>query len=421
MDSDASTLCSRILFAAIVAGLLVRVVISFFVVGSNDVNTWRRFAAEVHDFGFAGAYASDDELNHPPLAALYSRFALGRAWVFGDSWFPFFLKVPAIAGDAASCWLLYRIGRARLNPRAGLCLAAAMAWSIDAILVSGYHGNTDNLCAMLSLGAVYCFVEQSAPLAAGLCLATALNVKLVPVVAFFPLIALCRRWKDLGQFLGGLMIGAIPYLIAFAIVGRPFIRNVFGYNSVPARWGLMYPLTELREHFILVRPANATIYFFRKVGPSLVLALAALAAFWLRPLSRNRQAAYGYVAASYAVMLVFASGFGVQYTVSIVPLLFAYNFRLGLLYSTVAGIFIGCMYFAYWTGTRRYFSDFKGSFPHWASLPGVAVWILLAWFLVDLFLQNRRIQRCLATANGRYSSGEPVVPSPADRSAQRML
>jgi hypothetical protein len=49
----------------------------------------------------------------------------------------------------------------------------------------------------------------------------------------------------------------------------------------------------------------------------------------------------------------------------------------GLLYSMVAGVFIGLCYLEFWTGTSPFRSTFNAPFPQTAVLFGVCAWAIL--------------------------------------------
>ena len=65
------------------------------------------------------------------------------------------------------------------------------------ILVSGYHGNTDAVYAMLSLLAVYLLQDRNRPLLAGLALGLAINIKLIPVLLIPPLVLAAQSIREM--------------------------------------------------------------------------------------------------------------------------------------------------------------------------------------------------------------------------------
>jgi hypothetical protein len=95
---------------------------------------------------------------------------------------------------------------------------------------------------------------------------------------------------------------------------------------------------------------------------------------------RGRWSRYELAAVAFAIMLVFAGGFGVQYTVTLLPLLFATRPKFAATYGVVAGAFIGAAYLLTWDGGTPLYSFFKDVFPMPAALIGFGVWTMLAEF-----------------------------------------
>src|SRR4029078_1390949 len=97
--------------------------------------------------------------------------------------FGFVFRLPAIAADGAACLILAKIWRKRSGRASALPLLAgvAMALNLDAILVSGFHGNTDNIYAMLVLLSVYLLADRRQPLSSGLARAAVTKLQLIPL------------------------------------------------------------------------------------------------------------------------------------------------------------------------------------------------------------------------------------------------
>jgi hypothetical protein len=83
-----------------------------------------------------------------------------------------------------------------------------------------------------------------------------------------------------------------------------------------------------------------------------------------------------------AIFLFFAPGFGVQYTVMVLPLMFATRPRLANLYGLLAGLFLLVVYWGHWTGRWPPDSQFHGYFPWPSPLWGLAAWGALGLYLV---------------------------------------
>ncbi len=351
-------------------------------VGTNDALSWEHFAHLVHALGLLDAYRADPLLNHPPLI-LY--LASGTLWCAQQMDLPFvtvFRLIPIIA-DAGCCVLLYRIA---LHRRVPLAWHAPLLYAYCplAILVSAYHTNTDTVCAFFCLLATYFLQEHRRFGAAGSALACAIHVKLIPVLLVLPLCALARSRQEAVRFLGALAIGSLPFF--YPLLGAPeaFIPNALQYNSMFAPWGmnmlglLLHPFTPWAEQLL---------YFYRDYGRFAVLGASGLLAIAVR--TRGWTNAYAVGASMLLWFLVLAPGFGVQYTVLLLPLLCAANQRYGMLYGAMAGVFAGLVYWEWWTGTWPAFSLFSSAyFPMPAPWVGLVVW----GYLIAVHSRLRRTQ-----------------------------
>ncbi|MDB5295658.1 MAG: rane protein, partial [Phycisphaerales bacterium] len=157
-------------------GLAVRGWLAAATWGTNDADTWVVFGHYVNRWGLFYTMQWEGNLNHPPLPVYWAVFCYrctssSGVWdveSFRPAWFPTLFKLPAVLADAGTCWLLYRIWRGRAGERTAAAVAAGYAWSLCAILVSGYHCNTDTVYAFFCLLAVYYVEDRKAWLAGGL-------------------------------------------------------------------------------------------------------------------------------------------------------------------------------------------------------------------------------------------------------------
>ena len=161
------------LLSLAVAGLLVRLVVALVTHGSNDVDTWKLWASLLEQHSFSWMYDNREGFNHPPLISLWAleMFRLSRATGIR---FAILIKIASLIADGVATYLLWRIWRPAGTLKAALA-AVLFAWNLDSILVSGFHGNTDPLCAMLCLGAA-ALLDRRSFFAGGLTLAASLNV-----------------------------------------------------------------------------------------------------------------------------------------------------------------------------------------------------------------------------------------------------
>lgn len=367
-----------VLVWSIIAGTLLRLGIAAISFGANDAVLWQQFGASVAEVGLLESYRTQPLLNHPPLMVIWSRVALATG---PGQRFSFLMKLPAIAADAAACLLLARIWVKRGDPRRARLAALAMALNPVAVLVSAYHCNTDNVYAYFSLLAMYLITERSRFFLAGLSLAAAVNVKLIPILLILPACSLCRRWRDVFHLAGGLVpgvLGLAPLLAVFDAVRH----NILSYVPHAQRWGISFFLYGASLNPSFEDTALAIMPHYSWVGRwSIVLGVLALSA---ASLLLKRWNAYEIGTLTYAVFLVLTPGFGVQYIVILVPLLLAVSIARSWLYGTLSGLLL---LFLYWVNLYSYDLPLFSVIPREPAMPG-PLFGLLAWgLLVELMVK----------------------------------
>lgn len=387
----------RALFAAsaiVVAGTLIRLALSAASRGSNDIFTWEYFANHANQEGVLWMYANFPGWNHPPLMGLLAA-ALMRLSELTGLRFAVAFKLAPIAADVLCLVLLWRIWSRRASQVAvPLAAVAIFAFSPNAILVSAYHGNTDPLVGLFVLAACVLVEEHARFFWAGVALAAAVNVKLIPLILAPVFLANVRRWPDALRFCGGLSLGVLPFIPVVLRVGDAFYRNAIAYESNFDRWGIPLFIHLGTEHPRWVDWATQTRAWFVPAGRYLVLsAILALCAWsrWRRPLSTYQLAAGGL-----AAFLVLAPGFGVQYTAIIGPVLVAASLRWGLVHALSAGAFVGSVYYLFWTREGLLESHFVGYLPSPSYWVGLVSWIGLLVFLLSLAWQGTRGRNAVA-------------------------
>jgi len=356
------------------AGLLFRIWLARRSHGSNDINIWNAFCTliETHH-GLGWLYDNQVDFNHPPLIALLNtalhRLAAARGWRFD-----FLFKLPEIGADTLAGVLVYRSWRARgdlLAPGA----FALFCWNPASILVSAHHGNTDPSCAALALLAAFLVARQRA-LWGGLALAAAINVKLIPVLLIPVLLATLTSRRQAVSFIAALALGALPFVPYVVRHWTGFSAHVLSYRSYVGPWGITSFLEFLGMHHNFAEIAQRLTKRWTKVGPwVMVLAPLVLAAVaWRR---KRAWTAIELGAIVCSLFLVLTPGFGVQYVVYPIPLLFAADVVWATAYGASAGFFIFVAYYATWTGTQPYFSNFYPGFPIAAKVFGHVPWLIL--------------------------------------------
>lgn len=377
----------RLVLTVLSAGLLLRLVIAGVSKGTNDIVSWEGFAAQIAEHGVIWMYGHVPLWNHPPLMGYLVDSLRDLSDTIDWRFAPVFKLVP-IAADWVSAVLVFAVWRRRSGEfRPALRALVVFSFSLNAMLVSGYHGNTDSLVGALILAA--CFAtERGSYLVAGLLAGGAVNVKLIPVL-LFPLLVANAAPREVLRFSLGALVGALPFLPILAVDSAGFVRNAVAYRSNFDNWGIPLlvrtPWYLAREHGYLgirealdrVREGYILLGTYLVIGS--VLATAAFSRF-RRPLS-----VYTRVALGLALFFVLAPGFGVQYTTILGPVLIAASWRWGLAWAIGSGIFVGSVYASFWTGGYPIHSLFYGPFRVPSAALGILCWGFLVVFVANTF------------------------------------
>jgi hypothetical protein len=371
-------------------GLIARLVLAALSRGSNDAAFWEEFAWQISHFGIRSLYDHEPWFTHPPLMGGWAFLSLRIAEL---TWLPFpaLLKLPGILGDIGTALLLHRVWQGRGAPKLGVPLPAwavlVFAWNLDAILISSFHGNTDSLCTMF-LFCAFVLQAERRPLGAGLALAATLNVKLLPVLCVPLLLLQQRTWTDGRRFSLGLLAGIVPYLPYLVTSAWSMISRMLGYASNPEPWGVLAFLSYSVDLPLLGAWAAWAAESYHVHGRYLLIAIFLGLGLVQRHWSPWTVLELG--ALALAAFLVFAPGFGIQYTVYVVPFLCAVHLRTAAVYGLAAGVFAGILYLAYWTGGSPWFSLFTDRYPMPVPLFGIVAWVVLAQFLVRTLERGMR-------------------------------
>jgi hypothetical protein len=375
----------RLWIGLIVLGIVLRIGLALISIGTNDAAAWLRFGDEINREGLLKTYKIDSDFNHPPIpgywAALCAKLAGDENAPLHDSKFTVLFKLAAIAGDCLGIYVLYLIWKRRRGKSYGLFVAAMFALSLNAIAVSGFHCNTDPLLIALCLLALY-LLDGRRVFLAGVALAAAINVKIIPVLLIVPLLLQMRKWRDAGVFVGGLAVGVIPFISALLNVREQFITNAVKYNSVLDRWGINYFLLFGREKWVPGGRGEQVSWAYYSRARYLILGLIAAWAIWARVKPRWSFTEIALV--TFAIFLLLAPGFGVQYTVLPGLLLMALRPRWGIMYGAVAGLFVSAAYFVNWKGSFPLYSQWSTLFPEPVAVVGLATWVILIAVVVHV-------------------------------------
>lgn len=295
--------------------------------GSTDVLLFEADAAKMQRDGLVALYrdgvASEwcggtgaracPPFNHPPFMA-----QVLRAWsaLEAASGVPlrFWLRLSDAVADVGSLLVLARLLRRRLGETR---VATALGWfalSPIAILVSGFHGNTDPIFLFFVLLAIDLVEAGRRPAWwAGVALGMAMNIKVVPVL-LLPVIALSlARARARIAFglatLAAFGIGSLPILLTAPDL---LLLRVFGYRSQAGSWGLSLLALVLRQD-----PGWSWLgEIYLHHGTILALGLVLAVSVWPPP---RRERLFLHVGLLMFLFISMIPGFGVQYLVWLVP------------------------------------------------------------------------------------------------------
>jgi hypothetical protein len=375
----------RWIVGAMVLALALRVSLAAMSIGTNDARTWQMFGDLVSRVGVVEAYRAERELNHPPLPVLW---ALVCAKVPSLWAFTFLMKLPAIAGDVLSTGLVASIWLRRNQHRRAVLAAIAMALSPIALLISGYHCNTDNLYAFLVLLCMHFLNDRRVYFLGGLALAGAINVKLIPVLLIPGAYAMCKSVRDAGRLTAGLSMGVIPFVPLILFAFEAMKRNMFSYAPPVSEWGLAMILHQLFERSGSEgkRAIRSLMEHYIEIGRWLIIvSVGAISAIhW----TSRRWNGYEIGFLTFAMLLILAPGFGPQYMIVVVPLLLTISIPLSWAHGLLGGAYIAMAYFSRMISTgipmeTRFIPNTPTppgagfGLMAWLTLIAAAVWLLI--------------------------------------------
>lgn len=370
----------RLLLYLAIAGLFVRLFLAAISIGTNDSVNWYISAISIREYGLLASYARDLHLNNPPLISL---LAAGTLWFSELSHIPFFFlhKVISILGEVGSFLVLWRIFSKHASEDTAMNTVILFGWSLASIVISGYEGHTDGLCGFLSLLALFLFSERSSRFSSAIVLGVAINVKLIPVFLIPALFFQIRDNKGRFLFISGLALMTLPFMVTLLMLGRVFYERVLAYRSILDYWGIQLFLMLGFGTYPNLKTEFATIiraYYF--YGPYLML-VAVVVFAWIM---RNRLSAYQLASGSFALFAILASGFGISYFGTFLPIMFAASPKWASRISLMAGIsliIIYAFFMVQWFPLQSY---------HYRTIPKLAMFTsFLAWLTtLCYFLSN---------------------------------
>ena len=339
-----------LLTAIVLIAVLVRYLIIANVIGTQDLHAWTRFGAALLDDGLIATYHADKEFNHPPLMGLWAELCM---WLYRHAglWYPIGFKSLAVIGDvlaaaALMSWWTERQAATswKFAPHA---VVAAFLFNPVSLLMTCFHGNTDSMLGALCLIAAL-LAQRNRPFLAGLVLAAAFNVKLVPVFLVPPLVLSQPNRRAMLQLAAGVAFGLVPFLPVLALAGRDFYAHAIAYNSNAERWGLQLFLQEAATAPRIAELAIWLRHAFEAVARYVIAAVSVGLGLWCWRGRRGQPLVLAAIMLS--VFLLLSPGFGVQYLVWPVALIFAVDRWAAIRWVVVAGVTACLLYNQHWNG-----------------------------------------------------------------------
>lgn len=384
-----------ILFAVASTMLFLKLLLSYYAYGTNDIANFIKFAGIINKYGAFKIYALDATYNHSPLISYFLK-AISFLSIKTSLSFQFLFRLLPILADYAAIFVLWgllnKYGR---ENRLLICLL--FAFSPINIIISAFHGNTDTVFVFFILFAVY-LVEQEQFSLAGLFYGLSICIKIVPLmllpVFFFNL----ESGKDRIKFT--LSASILPLLVFTPLMIYDFsglLRNIWMYGGNEGIWGLGYIFDSIAQSKHL--NAHITNIFFNAhvwhIVLSKIILYAGIVIFSLLFMRKKKISLIEGVCFVFLFFFTITSGFGVQYlswlslfAVTVFPL-------LGSLYLLLGGIFLYRVNMYWSKGIPPYYANSE-AFAPWGrvvSLIGIILWLLIVAMLVKFLIHKTEILR----------------------------
>lgn len=363
----------RVVWCAALVGTLAKIAIAATTFGTDDVHYWSAFAHGALDRGPVGIYAIDFSealYNHGPLSS-WLLLLLGHLAQLGAS-FPLLIRLPAALADLVTTLVLFQLLRGMRGDRPAALAAVVFTLSPLALIVSGFHGNTDPVFVMFILLAVLALHRHRSGWWSGIAFGLALSIKIVPVVVLPVLLVLAWRLGSRvlrGFLLGGATVFALLWVPVLVFEPGPFVSHVLGYPGISLRqWGLSQLFAWSGMSWSTTIQLGNDFRFILVAASALVPAVLA----YRRPWNEGIALA----GLSMCLFLAISPAFSMQYLVwALAPALLAVGLRVAVAYVALASGFALIVYSG-WNGEWPWGWDEAESTP----FPSVVLpLMLLTW------------------------------------------
>lgn len=337
---------------SVVLAFVVKLILSFTTIGTNDAATWYGFLSYISQHDGISLYHQIKSFNHPPFMIHVLQVMRFLSSFTGISFY-FWLRLPAILADVGSVVIVARLLKLYLEPRFSRSKLILLALAPASVMISGFHGNTDPLMIFFLLLAIYSLDQKSNVWLAGIAFGMSMNIKVMPII-FLPALLLylpSNKKRILFLMLAGttFVIFGLPYIIQDPL----FIGvRLFSYGSNYGIWGVSRLLMLLSTNSDGFQSLNLA---YAQLGKWIMLALIVAESIWM---NRSLQKPplflqFGFITFTF---MAITPGFGVQYLAWLVPWV-SISIEMTLLYYAASGLFLFFVYNTWSHGIPWFFAD----------------------------------------------------------------
>jgi hypothetical protein len=384
---DGDALGRQIVLLAAGLALIIKLLIAWNTIGTNDVIAFYHFGKSLTQSGLEATYVSQVAFNHPPLVAAFLKaiYRLDQLpWAHANGIaFPFLLRLPGIIADFVVVLVLLGAARTLRLPIWSLLI---LALSPVSVMISGFHGNTDSVMVMfLVLSAYMCLQER--PILCALFLALSCQIKIVPLllipIFFFYWFGRRKTLHFTFPLAAASIVLWIEPLLHFPAI---FIHRVLFYGSFWGIWGITYwlKLTGVRDFAPVTYHDFLPLQQLVVTGLKLAIIVAVLLLAWRRRKldGRGLFASLGW---AWVIFFIISPGICAQYMVWLMPFVLVLSPRFYIWATATSSAFLFFFYNSISHGLPWYLGISNGNlnveWVPWTVWPWAALIIgaLLLW------------------------------------------
>ncbi len=282
------------LWAILVAGVAIRVVLAFAFFGHGDLRVMAFFGRGFeHDPLHVYALNGNKGAYLWPYPPLYFPWVAGAAWVAKHTFLPFSgisQLLPILADSAIAVAIYVYLGWRGASERARLAGAAVVMFGPAFVAISGYHGQIDSVAILPAVLGVMAWERRPVgrrATSSGLLIGVGGAIKTVPLLVLLPLLPSARAWRERFVLVAVAVAVPVALLVPFYIAEPQEVRSALDYSGLPGRGGLSLVLdpgfaVDRLQGLLLASPSGASLWLDQHAGAITAVALVGLAAFLFR-------------------------------------------------------------------------------------------------------------------------------------------